>query len=59
MRSYRFAPSRALQAVNAAAPYQRIEASKSLSAEGAFVDLMVKPSREIEVHYHTPEEEIA
>lgn len=39
--------------------YQRIEASKSLSAEGGALDPMVMPTKEIEVHYHSPEEEIA
>ncbi|KAF8460628.1 hypothetical protein BDZ91DRAFT_738833 [Kalaharituber pfeilii] len=59
VRSYRYAPSRGLQAVTNSAPYQRIEASKSLSPECAFADLLIKQTPEIEVRYHTPEEEIA
>ncbi|KAI5799261.1 hypothetical protein DFH27DRAFT_560123 [Peziza echinospora] len=59
VRSYRCAPSRALQAVTNSQAYQRIEASKSLSAEGAYVDLLIKPTQPIEPRYHTPEEEIA
>lgn len=59
IRSYRASPSRALQAVINSPSYQRIETSKLLSAEGAVVDPMIKPTKEIQVHYHTPEEEIA
>lgn len=59
VRSYRAGPSRGLQVVTNSPSYQRIEASKSLSTEGAAVDLMARPTKEIQVHYHTPEEEIA
>ncbi|KAL0640035.1 glutamine-dependent NAD(+) synthetase [Maublancomyces gigas] len=58
VRSYRFAPSRGVQAVQNT-PYQRIEAEISLSAEGSTVDLSIKPTKDIDVRFHTAEEEIA
>ncbi|KAL7274958.1 glutamine-dependent NAD(+) synthetase [Rhizina undulata] len=58
VRSYRFAPSRGHQATQNE-PYQRVEADISLSTSGTNLDLSIKPSKEIEVRYHTPEEEIA
>lgn len=58
VRSYRFAPSRGVQAVQNT-PYQRIEAEISLSAEGSAVDLSIKPTKDIDVRFHTAEEEIA
>lgn len=58
VRSYRFAPSRGVQAVQNT-PYQRIEAEISLSAEGSTIDLSIKPTKEINVRFHTAEEEIA
>ncbi|EPS39260.1 hypothetical protein H072_6954 [Dactylellina haptotyla CBS 200.50] len=59
VRSFRFAPSRGLQAVSVTKSYQRVEASKSLSKNGEMIHPGIGPSREIQVHYHTPEEEIA
>lgn len=58
VRSYRFAPSRGAQAVQNT-PYHRIEAEISLSAEGSTIDLSIKPTKEINVRFHTAEEEIA
>jgi NAD+ synthase (glutamine-hydrolysing) len=58
VRSYRCSPSRGQQAIQNAV-YQRIEADISLSSYGADVDLSVGPTKEIEVRYHRPEEEIA
>ncbi|KAK6354711.1 glutamine-dependent NAD(+) synthetase [Orbilia brochopaga] len=59
VRSFRFAPSRGLQAVSTGKAYQRVEASKSLSKSGEQIHPGVGPSPEIQVRYHTPEEEIA
>lgn len=58
VRSYRFAPSRGQQAVQNT-PYPRIEADMSISAEGSTVDLSIKPTKAIDVRFHTAEEEIA
>lgn len=58
VRSYRFQPSRGMQAINNPV-YPRIEADISLSSYGADLDLTVGPTEEIEVRYHKPEEEIA
>lgn len=58
VRSYRSAPSRGLQAVQAPT-YQRIETPFSLSPEEVVVDRTHKPSTPIEVRIHLPEEEIA
>ncbi|KAK6498782.1 glutamine-dependent NAD(+) synthetase [Arthrobotrys musiformis] len=59
VRSFRFAPSRGLQAVNNSKTYTRVEASKALSKGGEFIHPGIKPSPELQVRYHTPEEEIA
>ncbi|KAJ6261440.1 hypothetical protein Dda_4110 [Drechslerella dactyloides] len=59
VRSFRFAPSRGLQAVSTGKAYQRVEASKALSKSGENIHPGVGPSPEIPVRYHTPEEEIA
>jgi NAD+ synthase (glutamine-hydrolysing) len=58
VRSYRFQPSRGMQAIHNP-PYQRVEADISLSMSGKNVDLSIGPTKEIEVRYHKPEEEIA
>jgi len=58
VRSYRSQKSRALQATKQPA-YERIEVNFSLSADSEDVDPRIKPSPEIEVKYHLPEEEIA
>lgn len=58
VRSYRSQKSRALQATKQPA-YERIEVNFSLSADPEDVDPRIKPSPEIEVKYHLPEEEIA
>lgn len=58
VRSYRFAPSRGMQAINNPV-YQRVEADISLSQHGEDVDLSIGPTKEIKVRYHKPEEEIA
>ncbi|TGZ84253.1 glutamine-dependent NAD(+) synthetase with GAT domain-containing protein [Ascodesmis nigricans] len=58
VRAYRFAPSRGLQAVQAPA-YERIDVDFSLSATGSDVDLSIRPTEDVKVRYHTPEEEIA
>lgn len=58
VRAHRTAPSRGLQ-VTQSEPYERIEADISLSETGEFVDLSISPTEEVEVRYHTPEEEIA
>lgn len=59
VRSFRFAPSRGLQAVSNSKRYERVEASKSLSKGGELIHPGIGPSPEIQVRYHTPEEEIA
>ena len=58
VRSFRCTPSRGLQATTSQT-YQRIELDASLSSPGESIDLSLKPSQEIEVFYHSPEEEIA
>jgi NAD+ synthase (glutamine-hydrolysing) len=58
VRSYRFQPSRGMQAINNPV-YPRVEADISLSTYGVDVDLSISPTKEIEVRYHKPEEEIA
>ncbi|RFU27523.1 hypothetical protein B7463_g8804, partial [Scytalidium lignicola] len=58
VRSYRSQKSRALQATKQLA-YERVEVNFSLSADSEDVDPRIKPSPEIEVKYHLPEEEIA
>jgi len=58
VRSYRSQKSRALQATKQPA-YERVEVNFSLSADSEDVDPQIKPSPEIEVKYHLPEEEIA
>ncbi|EFX01156.1 glutamine-dependent NAD(+) synthetase [Grosmannia clavigera kw1407] len=54
VRSFRFTPSRGMQAMQAPA-YQRIEASFSLSDD----TLGLAPTKTRPAHYHLPEEEIA
>ncbi|KAJ5267161.1 hypothetical protein N7478_009969 [Penicillium angulare] len=58
VRSYRFAPSRGMQAV-AAPEYQRIELDYSLSHENLDLDLDQGPTPARPARYHLPEEEIA
>lgn len=58
VRSFRFAPSRGLQAVQAPS-YERIETDFSLSAETAPLDQSIRPTSPIEPRIHLPEEEIA
>jgi NAD+ synthase (glutamine-hydrolysing) len=58
VRSYRFQPSRGIQAIENPV-YPRIEANISLSEYGADVDPRIGPTKEVDVKYHKPEEEIA
>ncbi|KAJ9660583.1 glutamine-dependent NAD(+) synthetase [Coniosporium apollinis] len=58
VRSFRFAPSRGLQAVQAPS-YERIETDFCLSAETTPIDPSVRPTSPIEPRIHLPEEEIA
>lgn len=58
VRSYRFTPSRGLQAIQAPT-YERIETSFSLSPDTTILDPDVAPSKPIEPRIHAPEEEIA
>jgi NAD+ synthase (glutamine-hydrolysing) len=58
VRAYRFAPSRALQAVQAPT-YQRIETNFSLSSDADDLDPTLAPSAKLAPRYHTPQEEIA
>lgn len=58
VRSFRYAPSRGLQAVRAEA-YQRIEVDMSVSHEGHVLDPRIQPSKPMEARYHRAEEEIA
>ncbi|KAJ5387074.1 hypothetical protein N7509_009615 [Penicillium cosmopolitanum] len=58
VRSYRFAPSRGMQAV-AAPEYKRIEVDFSLSHENLDLDEMHSATARRPPHYHIPEEEIA
>lgn len=57
VRSYRFAPSRGMQA-NQATPYKRIETDFHLS-QIEEDDFSFKPTSPIKVRYHLPEEEIS
>lgn len=56
VRAYRFAPSRGLQAAVTPA-YKRVETAFYLTSDDE--DLGKIPSPELEIRYHTPEEEIA
>ncbi|KAF2842686.1 glutamine-dependent NAD(+) synthetase [Patellaria atrata CBS 101060] len=62
VRSYRFAPSRALQAVEQLRngnSLKRIELLEyRLSRKSAVIDFSLKPSPTLEPRYHTPSEEI-
>jgi NAD+ synthase (glutamine-hydrolysing) len=58
VRTYRFAPSRGMQAV-LAPKYDRIKTSFSLSKESDVLDFDVAPTPPREIQYHSPEEEIA
>ncbi|RPB03602.1 glutamine-dependent NAD(+) synthetase with GAT domain-containing protein [Choiromyces venosus 120613-1] len=58
VRSFRFAPSRGVQAVQNT-PYRRVEADISISAPGDKADISLKPTPAIDVRFHSPEEEIA
>ncbi|KAI9818356.1 MAG: glutamine-dependent NAD(+) synthetase [Phylliscum demangeonii] len=58
VRSYRSSMSRSLQA-NHQKSYERIETDISLSGDSNDFDLSKRPSEEIEVKFHSPEEEIA
>jgi NAD+ synthase (glutamine-hydrolysing) len=58
VRSYRYSPSRAIQA-NQAPEYPRIFADFSLSAPSDFLDLSIKPNAPRDIRYHSPWEEIA
>ena len=55
VRSYRFAKSRAMQAISQPA-YERVEVEMSLSSDADTLDPLVKPSAPKEIRYHTPEE---
>ncbi|CAG8958342.1 hypothetical protein HYFRA_00011019 [Hymenoscyphus fraxineus] len=57
VRSYRFAKSRALQAIDQPS-YERVEVPMSLSSDSDEFNPLLKPSLPREVRYHTPEEEI-
>ncbi|KAF2403210.1 glutamine dependent NAD+ synthetase [Trichodelitschia bisporula] len=59
VRSYRFSPSRGLQAVTQEAQYKRIEANFSLSDEDDNLNAHLPPTPVITPRYHRPEEEIA
>ena len=58
VRSYRYSKARALQATKQL-PYERVEANMSLSVDPESFDPRISPSKEMEVRYHLPEEEIA
>ncbi len=58
VRSYRYAPSRGLQATQAGT-YQRIELDASLSEDSVILNPNISPSPTMEVRYHQPQEEIA
>lgn len=58
VRSYRSAKSRAMQATQQPA-YERVEVGMSLSRDSEDVDPLVCPSIELDIRFHTPEEEIA
>jgi NAD+ synthase (glutamine-hydrolysing) len=58
VRSYRFAPSRGHQAVQALA-YERIETEFPLSDDTFYRDINLCPTPARQVRYHVPEEEIA
>jgi NAD+ synthase (glutamine-hydrolysing) len=58
VRTYRFAPSRGLQAV-AAPEYNRIKTNFSMSKESDVLNLDVAPTLSRAIRYHSPEEEIA
>ncbi|CAG8728220.1 15610_t:CDS:2, partial [Racocetra fulgida] len=58
VRSHRRMSSRAMQAVNAS-PYRRIEAPIALSSEEKNFNSHFSPTKPINEHYNTPEQEIA
>lgn len=58
VRSFRTSASRSSQG-SQEEPYQRIEAGMSLSQKGNGARSRVQLTEEIEINYHTPEEEIA
>ena len=58
VRSFRCSPSRGLQA-NQALAYRRIEVDMRLSSRSENLDPLIGPSEEVELRYHSPEEEIA
>ncbi|KAF2800688.1 glutamine-dependent NAD(+) synthetase with GAT domain-containing protein [Melanomma pulvis-pyrius CBS 109.77] len=58
VRSYRFAPSRGIQAIHAPT-YERIEVKFSLSSDGDDFDLNLKPTGTQKLKIHQPEEEIS
>ncbi|EEH48540.2 glutamine-dependent NAD(+) synthetase [Paracoccidioides brasiliensis Pb18] len=58
VRSFRTSVSRSAQASQAPV-YQRIEAQISLSKKSDAFNPSIKPSPDIELNFHTPEEEIA
>lgn len=58
VRSYRFAPSRGVQAIHAPT-YERIEVQFSLSSDGDDFDLNLKPTGTQKLKIHQPEEEIS
>lgn len=58
VRTYRYKPSRGMEAIQAPA-YKRIEIDASLSNELPVPNLKIKPSPKIDARYHSPQEEIA
>lgn len=58
VRSYRSVKSRAMQAREVTG-FQRFPANMSLSSDAEEFDPTLAPSKDIEVRYHLPEEEIA
>lgn len=58
VRSYRSVKSRAMQARETVG-FQRFPADMSLSSDAEEFDPTLAPSKDLEVRYHLPEEEIA
>ena len=58
VRSYRTSPSRGLQAIQQQG-YERIQTDISLSGDSMDFDPSKRPTDEIKLSYHRPEEEIA
>ncbi|MCJ1246375.1 glutamine-dependent NAD(+) synthetase [Trapelia coarctata] len=58
VRTYRTSPSRGMQ-TNRTQPYRRIEVDMRLSRRSGDLEPWIRPTEQIDIRYHSPEEEIA